>query len=146
MGTLTDFLREKQKARSPERQARRRKKYLDAVDAFFEQVRSWLAEAQREKLVKVHEDKIKITEEALGAYTAPCLRLTAAGKTVKLRPIGSTIIGADGRVDMESVNGTYMFLYFADQEKWVYGMGRQPAEFPELTEDLFTDLLKRALV
>ncbi len=146
MTTITKFLRHQTEAGSPRRKAERQKKWLDAVDDLFRQIRSWLAEAQREKLVKIHEEKIKITEETLGTYTAPCLRLAAAGKTVKIRPIGSTIIGADGRVDMESVNGSYMFLYLADQEKWVYGFGRRPAEFPSLTEELFIDLFKRALV
>lgn len=145
MSTLTDFLREQKEARSPQRRAQRRKEYLDAVAALFERVRVWLTEAQREKLVKIQEEKIKITEEALGSYTAPCLTLTAAGKTVKLKPIGSAIIGADGRVDMESVNGTYLFLYLADQGKWVHGVGKRPAEFPELTEHLFTDLFKRSV-
>jgi hypothetical protein len=145
MAAITEFLRQQKEAGSPRRKAERQKKWLDAVDDLFRQIRSWLSEAQQEKLVKIHEDKIKITEETLGTYTAPCLRLTAAGKTVKLRPIGSTIIGADGRVDMESVNGSYMFLYLADHGKWVYGFGRSPAEFPRLTEDLFIDLLKHAL-
>lgn len=145
MGTLTDFLREQKEARSPQRKARRRKDYLDAVAALLGQIRAWLTEAQREKLVKLYPDKIKITEEALGTYTAPCLTLTGAGKTVHVKPIGATIIGADGRVDMESANGTFMFLYLADKQKWVHGFGKRPMDFPELTEELFSDLLKRAL-
>jgi hypothetical protein len=138
MTAITEFLRQQKAAGSPRRRAQRQKKWLDAVEDLFRHIRSWLAEAQREKL-------IKINEETIGTYTAPCLILTAAGKTVKVKPIGSTIIGADGRVDMESANGTYMFLYIADEHKWVHGVGKRPAEFPELTEDLFTDLLKRAL-
>jgi hypothetical protein len=145
MTAITEFLRQQKKAGSPRRRGRRQKEWLDAVEGLLSHIRSWLAEAQREKLIKVHQDTIKITEEPLGTYSAPCLLLTAAGKTVKVKPIGSTIIGADGRVDMESANGTFMFLYIADRHKWVHGVGKQPAEFPELTEDLFSDLLKRAL-
>ena len=145
MTAITEFLRRQKETDSPHRRAQRQKEWLDAVEDLLRQVRSWLAEAQREKLVKIHPDKIKITEENLGAYTAPCLVLTAAGKTVKVKPIGSTIIGADGRVDMESANGTFMFLYVAGQHKWVHGVGKRPAEFPTLTEDLFFDLFKRAL-
>ncbi len=145
MTAITEFLRRQKETDSPHRRSQRQKEWLDAVEGLLRQIRSWLAEAQREKLIKIHPDKIKITEENLGTYTAPCLVLTAAGKSVTVKPIGSTIIGADGRVDMESVNGSYMFLYLADKGKWVYGLGRQPAEFPRLTEGLFTDLLKRAL-
>lgn len=145
MTAITEFLRQQKKAGSSRLRVQRQKEWLDAVEDILGRIRSWLAEAQREKLVKIHPDKIKITEENLGTYTAPYLVLTAAGKTVKVKPIGSTIIGADGRVDMESANGTFMFLYIADHHKWVHGIGKQPAEFPDLTEDLFTDLLKRSL-
>lgn len=145
MTAITEFLRQQKKAGSPRRRAQRQKEWLDAVEGLLHHIRSWLAEAQREKLIKIHQDKIKITEENLGTYSAPYLVLTAAGKTVKVKPIGSTIIGADGRVDMESANGTFIFLYIADQDKWVHGVGKQPSEFPDLTEDLFTHLLKRSL-
>lgn len=145
MTAITEFLRRQKETDSPHQRAQRQKEWLDAVERLLRHIRSWLAEAQQEKLIKIHPDKIKITEENLGTYTAPYLVLTAAGKTVKVKPIGSTIIGADGRVDMESTNGTFMFLYIADQQKWVHGVGKQPAEFPDLTEALFTDLLKRSL-
>jgi hypothetical protein len=144
MTAITEFLRQQKEAGSPRRRAQRQKEWLDAVEDLFRQIRSWLAEAQREKLIKIHQDKIKIIEEPIGTYTAPSLILATAGKTVKVKPIGTTIVGADGRVDMESANGTYLFLYLADQHKWVHGVGKRPAEFPELTEDLFADLLKRA--
>lgn len=145
MTAITEFLRRQKKAGSSRLRVQRQKKWLDAVEDLLRLIRSWLAEAQQEKLITVHQDTIKIAEEPLGTYSAPCLVLTAAGKTVKVKPVGSTIIGADGRVDMESVNGTFMFLYLADRHQWVHGIGKQPAEFPQLTEDLFSDLLKRAL-
>ena len=145
MTAITEFLRRQKETTSPHRRAQRQKEWLDAVEGLLRDIRSWLAEDQREKLVKIHPSKIKITEENLGTYTAPSLVLTAAGKTVKVNPIGSTIIGADGRVDMESANGIFMFLYIADQDKWVHGVGKQPSEFPDLTEDLFFHLFKRSL-
>lgn len=145
MTAITEFLRQQKKAASPERRAQRLKKWLAVLDGFYGEVRSWLDEARQEKLIKVTAGEVTITEEALGTYRAPSLTLAVEKKTVKLKPIGSVIIGADGRVDMESSSGTYLFLYLADQKKWVHGFGKNPAEFPELTEKLFTDLLKRAL-
>jgi hypothetical protein len=46
---------------------------------------------------------------------------------------------------MVSAKGTYLFLYLADQNKWVHGSGTRPSEFRELTDEVFTNLLKRAL-
>lgn len=145
MSNLTEFLRLQKVANKPQLRARRLNEWRGALDVLFQQIRSWLAEAEQKKLIKVGSGRVELTEEALGAYTAPFLTLTVGAKTVKLRPIGSTIIGADGRVDMESPNGIYMLLYRADTKKWVHGFGKQPANFPDLTEKLFTDLLKRAL-
>ncbi len=145
MSEIIGFLRKQKEAASPERAKRRRKEWLEALDKLFQQIHSWLAEAENEKLIKVHESLVKISEEALGTYEAPSLTLTVGTKTVKLQPIGGVIIGADGRVDMQSSRGTYMFLYLADSKKWVHGFGERPSVFPELTEKRFTDLLKRAL-
>lgn len=145
MGTILGFLREQKQASSPQRRAQRQKEWLASLDRLFQEIRSWLEEAQREKLIKVTAGRVQITEEALGTYTAPMLTLTVGTKTIRLKPVGSVIIGADGRVDMESAKGTYLFLYLADQKKWVHGTGKEPADFPELTEDVFGDLLKSAL-
>ncbi|MEC4679382.1 MAG: hypothetical protein VST67_01630 [Nitrospirota bacterium] len=145
MSTLTEFLRQQKKTNNPQLQAKRKREWLDTVNSFFQQIRSWLAEAEKDKLIKISPGHVELTEETLGTYSAPILTLMTGPKTVKLRPIGSTIIGADGRVDMESPNGVYMFLYLADGNKWVHGVGKSPTDFPELTEELFTNLLMRAL-
>ncbi|MEC4681924.1 MAG: hypothetical protein VST67_14670 [Nitrospirota bacterium] len=145
MATLTEFLRNQKAADDPERRTQRQKAWLSALDKLFQKIRSWLAEAEREKLIKVRIEKVNHTEESLGTFKVPRLSLTVDHKIIILKPIGATIIGADGRVDMVSTKGTYLFLYLADQDKWVHGSGITPSEFQELTEKIFTDLLKRAL-
>ena len=58
-----------------------------------------------------------------------------------------TIIGANGRVDIESKVGTYMLLYRATEDIWVHSAkgDKHPAYFPELTEELFGQLLSKSL-
>lgn len=145
MATLTEFLRKQKAADNPERRAQRQKAWVSDLDKLFQHIRSWLAEAEREKLIKVRTEKVSHTEESLGTFDVPRLTLTVDHKTIVLKPIGATTIGADGRVDMVFAKGTYLFLYLADHKKWVHGTGTRPSEFPELTEKVFTDLLKRAL-
>lgn len=146
MNTLTEFLRKQKAADNPEGRTQRQKAWLSALDKLFRKIRSWLAEAEKEKLIKVSIEKVNHIEESLGALQVPRMTLTVDHKTITLEPIGATIIGADGRVDMVTTKGTYIFLYLADQNKWVHGSGTRPSEFHELTEKIFTDLLKRALV
>ena len=145
MGSLTDFLRQQKQAGRSRSEAKKLSEWRDALDVLFKQILSWLAEAEREKLIKISKSKVTLTEGTLSGYGAPCLILTAGAKTVKFRPKGFKIIGADGRVDMEFPNGTYMLLYLSDKKRWVHGFGKRPADFPELTEELFVDLLKKAL-
>ena len=145
MDTLTEFLRKQKAADNPEQRIQRQKAWLSALDMLFRKIRSWLAEAEKEKLIKVSIEKVNHIEESLGTLQVPRLTLRVDHKKIILKPIGATIIGADGRVDMVTSKGTYMFLYLADQDKWVHGSGTSPSEFHELTEKNFTDLLKHAL-
>lgn len=145
MTTITEFLRKQKESDDPSRRTKRQKAWVSALDKLFQSIRSWLAEAEKEKLIKVRIEKVPHTEESLGTFEVPRLTLSIDHKTITLKPIGTTIIGADGRVDMVSSRGTYLLLYFADQNKWVHSSGTRPSEFPELTEQVFADLLKRAL-
>lgn len=145
MAMLTEFLRKQKAADNPRQRLRRRREWVSALESLFETIRSWLVEAEREKLIKVRTEKVSHTEESLGTFDVPRLTMTVDHKTIVLKPVGATVIGADGRVDMVSSIGTYILLYLADQNKWVYGFGSTPSEFPELSEKVFTDLLKRAL-
>lgn len=145
MSTLTDFLRQQKKVYDPELLDGMKKEYLAALDALFQKIKTWLAEAKKEKLIDYKEGEKQITEETLGTYKVPFLTLVFNNKKVEIKPMGSLIIGANGRADMVSPNGTYMFLYFTKEKKWVHGFGMKPADFPELSKDVFEDLLKRSL-
>ncbi|CUS34733.1 hypothetical protein [Candidatus Nitrospira nitrificans] len=145
MATLTEFLRKQKAADNPRLRLRRQREWVSALEGLFETIRCWLAEAEREKLIKVRTEKVPHTEESLGTFDVPRLTMTVDHKTIVMKPIGATVIGADGRVDMVSPKGTYILLYLADRGKWVHGFGSKPSEFPGLSEKVFTDLLTRAL-
>jgi hypothetical protein len=145
MSTLIEFLQRQKEVNKPERQAQRQKEWLGTLNVLLQNIQTWLAEVEQKKLVRITRGSTRLTEETLGTYTAPFLTITFDKKNVKITPVGSVIIGADGRVDMESSNGTYIFLYLAEKGKWVHGFGKHPVDFPELTKELFENLLQRAL-
>jgi len=148
MPDIIEFLRkQKETVQSPE-MAKKQKLWLEAVHGLLKEIRAWLAEAEGQNLIKVEEGQTSITEETTGTYKAPMLTLSvpSTAKEVKVVPIGRTIIGADGRVDVKSLKGTYILLYLADRHLWVHGRkGGRPEEFPIVDKDLFTDLLTRSL-
>ncbi len=147
MPKLSEFLQKQQATVHSVENAKKQEMWLAAVDALLKQLRTWLADVEAQSLLQVEADQISITEETTGAYTVPALTLTVpnTGKKVRVIPIGRTIIGADGRVDLKSSKGKYVLLYLAEQKKWVHGVGGHPEDFPVLNEELFTDLLTRAL-
>ena len=147
MPDLVQFLQQQKDALQSPESAKKHEMWLAALRALMNQIRTWLVKVESQMLIKVDPDQITITEEITGVYTAPALTLTvlSTGKKVRIIPIGRTIIGADGRVDLKSAKGIYMLLYLADRGEWVHGTGTRPDDFPVLNEDLFTDLLTRAL-
>lgn len=147
MSTMTEFLR-KQKVAERNKDidmSQIKREWLSAIKGLFQNTKQWLSEAQREGLIDIKEEQVDIYEERLGKYRAPSLSLKTGKKTVKIRPIGKTIIGADGRVDMESPKGAFVLLYLSDKDVWVHGRGSRPADFQELDKALFENLLKRLL-
>ena len=150
MSTLVEFLRHQKTIAKPEERAQRLEKWLAVLDNFLSRIESWLAEAQKEGLI-VQRGKTPVSEPSLGAYIAPSLVLTfdsgTTVKTVSIFPIACTVIGANGRVDMESQWGTYIFTYDNDTKKWLYpaATDKNNKVMPELTQELFESLLQRAL-
>lgn len=79
-------------------EARQRIKHLRAdLAQLFSSVRKWL----RATPISITSRDVELNEELVGRYEAPMLSLTIAGGHVaELRPIGLSIVGAKGRVDM----------------------------------------------
>lgn len=148
MPDIIEFLRKQKETVQSPGGAKKQQLWLEAVEGLLQQMRAWLAEAEGQSLIKVEPGQISITEETTGTYNAPTLTLSvpSTGKEVKIVPIGRTIIGANGRVDVKSLKGTYLLLYLADQNVWVHGRkGGRPDEFHVVDKDLFVDLLTRSL-
>ncbi|MGA2027016.1 MAG: hypothetical protein ABSH17_08110 [Syntrophobacteraceae bacterium] len=73
------------------------KEYLERLRNLYDSVLPW---CQKQGL-NVTQEEAKLVEENLGAYTAPALIITASGSIIaNLKPIGTNIIGASGRVDI----------------------------------------------
>lgn len=148
MSSLIEFLK-KQKEMDRNAEVTRERKLLEwlkIINRLFSQLQQWLSEAEKQGLITVTKGKIEIKEDTLGTYKAPMLTLSTAQNSLRIRPVGRTIIGANGRVDIESKIGTYMLLYLASEDVWVHGaQGGDATRFPKLTEKLFSELLKKSL-
>lgn len=72
--------------------------FLEKVETLFADFEKWVSANN----LKTSRTAVKITEDSLGTYDAPVLNITNAEgqKIAEARPIGTRILGANGRVDL----------------------------------------------
>jgi hypothetical protein len=83
--------------------------YLERLNTFLGQARAWCAARN----LVLAETTVDLDEEGLPRYQARGLRIsTADGKVLaSLTPVGASIIGAQGRVDLVGRMATHALLY-----------------------------------
>ncbi len=71
--------------------------YIAALEEFYANIRNWVEDTQ----ISVHETIHEISEEAIGEYKAPGLRLMNEfdRPIATIAPVGTQIVGASGRAD-----------------------------------------------
>ena len=74
------------------------------------QIEKYLAKYIQSSDVTLNYSNKVIREDRLGEYTAKTLRLRLKNKEIVLEPIGTNMIGAKGRIDMEGDAGIVKFV------------------------------------
>ena len=141
------------------------------IDAYQERIRALYSEVQRwiEPLSTEVED-VQVLEQASGPYPAPCLIIKSdESEIVRLEPIGTWIIGAEGRVDLIGSNDKTAIVYLkqggpimafreseggkeisrssvplfqgADQDGWYWIEDKRRGRAKLITRELFRDLV-----
>ena len=82
-----------------------KQRWLDHLRNLGELVQEWLAEYANAGDIVVETEDILVNEEQVGYYRAPLLKIRVGSQLIKLKPIGTFLIGAYGRVDMEGPRG-----------------------------------------
>lgn len=88
----------------------KRDEWLQHIDIFYVNLKSYLNEYVTAGKIKVNYGKKKIVEEYIGEYEAITAMIYLGKNQVKLEPIGTNLIGAKGRIDMIGPNGTVRFV------------------------------------
>lgn len=82
-----------------------KQRWLTHLQTLGGMVQGWLAEYAEEGDIEVQTEDIQLNEEQVGYYNAPLVKIRVGSQFVKLKPIGTFLIGAYGRVDMEGARG-----------------------------------------
>jgi len=82
--------------------------FIEKVDEFYNIIDKYLEPYQID--IAMRDSDITIYEEKLGNYEVKKRTLDIKGNTIEFTPIGTILIGAWGRIDMEGSNGVVKFV------------------------------------
>lgn len=146
MSDLSDFLKKK-KAEYEQEQVDWNKvkvEWIQLLNIFMDNIKSWLKQPQKEGLITILEKEIEIKEEHMGVYNAPLLELVIGTESIKITPVGRLIIGASGRIDINSFLNRFIVLHHSEKG-WIYRNEGHQGCFQQFTEESFTKMLKELL-
>lgn len=138
---LTEFLRSKARGTDGIDGEALRREWLAAVEDLYSLIRDrYLASAIAAGFVKVRRQPKTITEQFLGTYDVDELVLEVGSEVVTFSPVGRTVLGAAGRVDLEGDAGR-LPVVLADTG-WSLILQRRPPEVVPLEEGSLLRALK----
>jgi len=101
--SFSEFVSEQQKM-AQQKAAKRNSEitfFQEQVKLFYQLVETeWLKQFIDEGTIRVSHKGIKIQEEALGAYDVDVVTILLGDCQLQLRPVGTILVGARGRIDL----------------------------------------------
>lgn len=88
----------------------RRDEWLQHLDRFYKLVEAYMREYVDQGKVRLQRSTKKLHEEFIGDYSADTMALHIGANKILFDPAGTNLIGAKGRVDMQSAKGTVKFV------------------------------------
>lgn len=110
---LQDFLNDdKDENEIPFDWEKEKQEWISAVDNLYDSITKWLAPftSGTDSQIKISLEEKIAKEEEYGSYVIKKMSIVIKGQQVVLDPIGTMLIGAKGRVDMEGSYGKIRFL------------------------------------
>jgi hypothetical protein len=145
---LSEFLRRKKgEASSDVDWDAKRDEWMASVKRLYQFLTDDLLKVSiDEKTIEVSKASKQITEEYIGTYTLPELKLKIGNAQVVFSPKGANVIGAAGRVDLRGDRDTVTLIRekasTASSDQWKLVLQRVPNV---VTRPLDSDSLKWAL-
>jgi len=89
---------------------RKKQEWLSFIEQFYDEIEQWLKPYSAQGKLEYDYYSINLTEEYIGNYAVKAMGIRFAGQQIKIKPIGTTLIGTSGRIDMEGVRGRIQFI------------------------------------
>ncbi|AYZ65195.1 hypothetical protein EGY31_17825 [Burkholderia multivorans] len=109
-----DFIRKQVRSSADEGKpldlTKEKQTWLTKLDELYELVRVSLREYIDDGSINMEVTDFLLHEQLLGSYTAKAARIMVGRQVVTLKPVGTFLIGARGRVDMTGPRGITKFV------------------------------------
>jgi len=134
-----EFVAKQSAAMQPEIDwAKKKEEWLSFLSKFYAQVEKFLGKYLSSGQIRLRYRAIKIVEEYIGEYEVKTLMIDIGRNQITLEPIGTNLIGAKGRVDMNGPNGKVKFVLVdrnasspgISSRVWIHGE-EPPLKLPE---------------
>ncbi len=110
--SFEDFI-ENQEKPSEEKEinwSKQKDEWIGYVNSFNDSVKEFLEPYFKTNKIVLIKEEISISEEFIGSYKVNSMLLKIGSNRIKFTPIGTNLIGAKGRIDMEGPNGIVKFV------------------------------------
>lgn len=87
-----------------------RDNWIERLEEFYKLAESFLSKYVDEGKIHISRSPKHINEEYIGSYEVPSLDVRIGTVEVRFDPIGTYLIGAKGRVDMQGPHGSVRFV------------------------------------
>lgn len=85
--------------------------WLNKIDKLYDQITVWIEPLKNAGVVdRITAEKIQLQEETLGGYESSVLKISLGRRVLKIKPVGSVIVGGMGRIDVDGPEGTARFI------------------------------------
>jgi hypothetical protein len=143
MADLVEFFKARREYydRWEESKAKQLKKWRQDLSQLMRQLQAWLQPVTKLGL-KIRPYEVNITEQVFGTYKAPALELNFGPITVQIKPKALAFIGMDGRVDIESPQGTFYLIRRPGAKEWFLSRTGWFDDAKSFNREVFEELIK----
>lgn len=123
-----------------------RGEWLASLEELMSRLREWLSTAEKEGLFNLAAERVIRKEDRLGEYEAPALRIeTPKGDIIEITPKARYVVGAYGRVDLESPPNKAILVQDSPGHWQFARLAPQGSTYSDLTEETFWEALGELL-
>jgi hypothetical protein len=115
---------------------KRKNEWVKNITAFHQMVIGWLKDYAQQGKVIITAVPTTVNEEPIGTYRTQALVLKIANREVRLSPVGTLLIGARGRIDMESGPGRVTLVLVDEKSKGPLARARVFADKPSKSKEI----------